>query len=130
MVTPIFDHALLKIIKITLSFPEFPPACKKSVNSINSFLRYSEFIVKEIESCGQTGHTHFWLCPPQNFWSNFNLCEFVSICQKSGYFLEPFWRYGRLKKFCNLIGWEHFSLYLKNKIFSKYGICAGTQQII
>ena len=41
MVMPIFDHAHPKIIEITFSFPEFPPACKKSVHSINSFLRYS-----------------------------------------------------------------------------------------
>ena len=35
-----------------------------------------------------------------------------------------------LKKSSNLIGWEHFGLYLKNKIFPKNRICAGTQQII
>ena len=32
-----------KIIEIIFSFPEFPPACKKSVHSINSFFRYSQF---------------------------------------------------------------------------------------
>ena len=30
-----------KTTEITFSFPEFAPACKKSVHSINSFLRYS-----------------------------------------------------------------------------------------
>ena len=34
---PIFDHTHPKIIQITFSFPEFAPACKKSVHSINSF---------------------------------------------------------------------------------------------
>ena len=38
-----FDHALPKISKITFSFPEFAPACKKLVYSIYSFLRYSQF---------------------------------------------------------------------------------------
>ena len=28
---------------------------------------------------------------------------------------------------CNLIGWEHFGPYLRNKNFPKYWICAGTQ---
>ena len=38
-----FDIIHPKIIEMTFSFPEFAPACKKSVNSINSFLRYSQF---------------------------------------------------------------------------------------
>ena len=29
------------------------------------------------------------------------------------------------KKSCNLVAWEHFGLYLRNKNFPKYGICAG-----
>ena len=58
------------------------------------------------------------------------LCELVSACKKSGYFIDLFWRYGWLKKSCNLIGWEHFRPYLRDKTFPKYGICAGTQQII
>ena len=43
MATPNFDHINPKIIEITFSFPEFAPACKKSVHSINSFFRYSQF---------------------------------------------------------------------------------------
>ena len=43
MTTPIFDQAHPKIIEITFCFPEFAPPCKKSVHSINSFLRYSQF---------------------------------------------------------------------------------------
>ena len=35
-----------------------------------------------------------------------------------------------IKKSCNLIGWEHFGAYLRNKNFPKDGICAGTQKII
>ena len=42
MGTPNSDHAHRKIIEITFSFPEFAPACKISVHSIHSFLRYSQ----------------------------------------------------------------------------------------
>ena len=41
MITPNVDHIHPKTIEITFSFPEFAPACKKSVQSINLFLRYS-----------------------------------------------------------------------------------------
>ena len=37
------DHTHPKISEITFSFPKFAPACKKSVHSICSFLRYSQF---------------------------------------------------------------------------------------
>ena len=33
-----------------------------------------------------------------------------------------------IKKSCNLIGWEHFVPYVRNKNFPKYGLCTGTQQ--
>ena len=33
----------------------------------------------------------------KNFWSTFNLCEFVSTSKKSGSFIDLFWRYGWLK---------------------------------
>ena len=45
----------------------------------------------------QTGHTHFWPCPPKNFWLTFNLYKFVSKCKKSGYFIDLFERYDWLK---------------------------------
>ena len=38
-----YDHIHPKIIEATFSFPEFAPACKKSVHSINLFLRYSPY---------------------------------------------------------------------------------------
>ena len=40
---PISDQAHQKIIEITFYFLEFAPPSKKSVHSINSFLRYSQF---------------------------------------------------------------------------------------
>ena len=43
MVMPIFQRAYSQISNITFSFPEFAPACKKSVHSIYSLLRYSQF---------------------------------------------------------------------------------------
>ena len=38
-----FDHVHSKIIESTFSFPEFVLACNKSVYSICSFLKYSQF---------------------------------------------------------------------------------------
>ena len=40
---PISDQAHQKITEITFYFLEFAPPSKKSVHSINSFLRYSQF---------------------------------------------------------------------------------------
>ena len=37
----VFYQAHPKIIEISFSFPEFAPAWKKSVHSINSFLTYN-----------------------------------------------------------------------------------------
>ena len=49
--------------------------------------------------------------------------------KNSGYFTDLFWKYKWLiKKSSNLIGWEHFGAYLRNKNFAKYGICKGTKQ--
>ena len=42
---PIFYHIHPNIIEVTFRFPELPPACKKSVHSINSFLRSVNFRV-------------------------------------------------------------------------------------
>ena len=88
MAMPNFDHIHQKIIEITFSFPEFAPACKKLVHSINSFLRYSLTRLATLIS----DHAH-----SQIFWLTFNLCEFVSTYEKSGYFIDLFWRYGWLK---------------------------------
>ena len=66
MVMPIFEHAHLKIIGITFDFPEFAQAFKKSVHSIYSLLRQSI-----LESCDQTGHTHYWPRPLKYFLVNF-----------------------------------------------------------
>ena len=46
MATSISDHAHLKAIVLTFNFPEFAPACKISVDSIYSFLRYSQSVSK------------------------------------------------------------------------------------
>ena len=93
MTMPIFDQTHPKIIEITFCFPEFAPPCKKSVYSINSFLRYSQFsspVIRLVTPISAQAHPNF-------FWSTFNLCEFVSICKKSGYFIGLLWRYGWLK---------------------------------
>ena len=115
MTTPIFDQAHPKIIEITFCFPVFAPPCKKSFHFINSFLRYSQLATLISD------HAH-----PNIFRSTFNLCKFVSTCKKSGYFIELFWRCD-LKQSCNLIGWEHFSLYLRNQNFSQiWDLCRNT----
>ena len=57
----------------------------------------------------------------------FNLCEFVSTCKKPGYFIDLFWKYDWL----NLIGWENFGPYLKNKKFSQiWDLCRNTAKNI
>ena len=58
---PVFDQAHPKIIEKTFSFPGFSPTCRKSVHSINSFLKQPM-----LEFCDQTGHTHFLIMPIQN----------------------------------------------------------------
>ena len=94
-----------------------------TMQKISSFHQFIFEIQPILESCDQTGHTH-----PKNFWSTFNLYEFVSTCKKSGYFIDFS---GDMvdKKSYNLIGWEHFGPYLRSQNFPKYGICAGIQQI-
>ena len=82
---PIFDQVHPKIIEITFRFLGLAPVCQKSVHCINSFLRYRLATLISDHTC------------PQSFWSTFNLCEFVSTCQNSGYFIDLFWRYGWLK---------------------------------
>ena len=98
---PISDHAHPKITEITFSFPEYALACKNSIHSIYSFLGYSLML----ESCDQTGHTHFWLYPPKRFSSTFNLYEFISTSKTSGYFIHLFWRNGWLKNHTHVKSW-------------------------
>ena len=77
-----------KITEITFSCPEFAPACKISIHSIYSFLRYSKFpssVNRLTMPIFNHSHAKF-------FWSTFNLCELVSTCRKSGYFIDLFQR--------------------------------------
>ena len=66
---------------------------KKSVHSINSLLRYSQFLspvtrlVTPISDHAQ----------PNIFWSIFNWREFVLTYKKTGRLIDLFWRYGWLK---------------------------------
>ena len=93
MAMPISHHAHPKIIEITFSFPEFAPACKISVHSTYSFLRYSQFR-SQVTRLAKPIFDHIY---PKKFWSTFNLCEFVPTCKKAGYSLDLLWRNGRLK---------------------------------
>ena len=94
MATPISDHVHPKIIEITLSFPEFAPACKKSVHSINSFLRYSQFQSPMTRlTTPFFDHVH-----PKIF---DQLLIYVNLYEHAKNFKNPdFW----IKKSCNLIG--------------------------
>ena len=66
MAIPISERTHLKLIETTFSFIEFVSACKLSVHSIGSFLRYSQF-----QSCDQIAHAHFWPRSPKTFLINF-----------------------------------------------------------
>ena len=54
LVTPIFGHTHPEISEITFSFSQSPPALKKSVH-----YQFILEILSILESCDQTGHTHF-----------------------------------------------------------------------
>ena len=117
MGTPNFEHIHPKIIEITFSFPEFAPACKKLVHSINSFLRYSQFqspVRRLTKPMSDHGHTKI-------FWSTFIVCEFVSTCKKWGYFIDLFWRYGWLKNHAIWLGENILARISATKIFPNMG---------
>ena len=129
----IFDHIYSKFIETTFSFPRLVPASKKSV-----YFTFWDKINFRVPSTD-------WHQP----FSYFNLCESVPACKNqlisSNHswdivnWLHPYFDYVPPKNFqiaivdlksCNMISWEYFGLYLRNKISTKYKICAGTQQII
>ena len=73
----IFDNAPLKAIESTLSFPGFAVACKKSVYSICTFLRYSQFYSPATKLATPIlDHDQ-----PKNLLSAFKFCESVSTSQ-------------------------------------------------
>ena len=115
--TPIFDHAHPKIIERTFSFSEFSPACKK-ISSSHQFILEIQSI---LESCDQTGHTYFHQL--MIMW----ICINMQKIRLFHWFVLEIWL---IKKSCNLTSWEYFGPYLRNKNFPKYGICAGSQQMI
>ena len=96
----------------------------KSVNSINSFLRYSKFWSPETR-LDKPIFDHVQ-------WKNFQFLIFLNLYQHA--------KNEAVSSICsdeiinlkirNLIGWEYFGLYLRNKIFPKYRIYPRTQQII
>ena len=61
-------------------------------------------------------HTH-----PKNFWSSFNLCEFVSTCIKSGYSIDLFWRYALFKNPANWFTENILACILGTKIYPNMG---------
>ena len=93
MATPFFDQVHSKITETSFCFPEFAPACKKSVHSIYSFLRYSQCYSPVIRLATPILDHSL----PQKNLSTFNLSEFVSTCKNSGGYTDLFWKYGWLK---------------------------------
>ena len=66
---------------------------------------------------------------PKNF---YQFLIYVNLYQHAKYQLISLISFGvwSIEESYNRIGWQHFDTYLRNKNFSKYGICAGTQQMI
>ena len=63
---------------------------------------------------------------PKNFLINFYFMWHCINMQKIRLFYWFALEISLIKKPCNLIGWENFCPYLRNKIFPKYEISAGT----
>ena len=93
MAIPIIDHNHPKIIELTFNFPEFAPSCKK-INLLHLFILERQSIS---DSHDHTSHSFLTLPNQKCFWSTYNLCEFAPICNKSGCFIDLFWRYDWLK---------------------------------
>ena len=126
MTAPIFDQTHPKNHWDTFCFPEFAPPCKKSV----LFHQFILEIQPILESSDHTVHTHFWPRPCKKILITFWLIWICINMQKNRLFHWLVLEIWLIKKSCNLIGWEHFGPNLRNQNFPKYGICAGTQQII
>ena len=94
MAIPIIDHNHPKIIELTFNFPEFAPPCKK-----NQFIAsvHSWDTVNFRFPWPDWSNSFLTLPNQKRFWSTYNLCEFASICNKSGCFIDLFWRYDWLK---------------------------------
>ena len=94
------------------------------MQKISIFHLFNFEIQSILESHDQTGHAHFWLYPPKKLLINF---YFMLICiniYKIRLFHWFVLEILLIKKSCNLIGWEYFGQYLRNKNFHKYvGIC-------
>ena len=68
-----------------------------TMQKISSFHQFILEIQPILESHDQLAKPISGHANPKIFWSTFNLCEFVSTCKKSGYFIDLFWRYSWLK---------------------------------
>ena len=51
----------------------------------------------------------------------FSLCEFVSTCKKADYFIDLFWRYGRLKNLAISLTGNIFTHVCETKVFPDMG---------
>ena len=111
MVVPIFDPTHPRLVEITFT----------SITSTHSW-------DSQIWSSMTRLAMPIFHCTHSNtFWSTFTLFEFVSICKKIRLFHWFVLKIWLIKKSCNLIDWEHFGPYLRNKNFSRiWGLCRNT----
>ena len=102
-----------------------------SIQKIISFHHFIHDIQSILGFHDQTGHTHFWPCPPKNFFINF---WFMWICIKMQKINLLHWfvlEIRLIKKSCNLIDWERFGPYLRNKNFPQiWDLCSNTANSI
>ena len=88
-------------------------------------IKFHQFILEiqsNWESCDQTGVTQTVF---DQLFIYMNLYQHVENHRLFYWSVLEIWL---IKKSCNLIGWEHFVQYLRNKNFPKHAICAGTQR--
>ena len=88
---------------------------KKSFYFISFFLRNSQFLHPQTSD-----HTHFLTMPTPIFFNQLLFSINLYHIKKSGYFIILFQRFLILS--CNLIGQDHFQLYLRKQIFPKHRI--------
>ena len=93
MTTPIFDQAHPKIIELTFSFLDLGQHGKNLFIPLINSWDTANFRVLWPD----WPHPFLNMFSQKKFWSTFNLCEFVSTCKKTCYFIDLLRRSGWLK---------------------------------
>ena len=96
--------------------PEFISAMQKKISLLCLFLFETQPNLETRDQSDQT-KTRQEHTQPKIFQLIFDVHQFISKCKKSGYFNRSIW-------------FKNPGSDLRNHIFPKFGVCAGTQQII